>query len=240
MQVSTFGTPAELAGVSLEDTAVVVIDVLRMTSVATVAVAGGCAGLYAVADVDEARELAQAHGALLGGERGALRIEGFDFDNSPLAYTKERIAGRKLVMTTTNGTRAIAAAKGARRILLGAFINAQAVADALDAEQQVAFSCAGTYDRFTLEDALAAGCMVEKLRARHSAIQPDDMAIACEMLYMQAKDDLMGALSGAAHFERLKRLGMEDDLRFCLQEDVLDTVAGLGQDGAFHSIMRKQ
>ena len=106
MKIRCFATPNDLLPGDLDGAAAIVIDTLRMTSVAAAAMSNGCAGLLACATVEAARKAAKARDALLGGERNALRIDGFDFSNSPLEYTREAIGGKRLVMTTTNGTRA--------------------------------------------------------------------------------------------------------------------------------------
>lgn len=234
MEVRVYATPALLPEIStLSGWTAVVIDALRMTSAAATALSNGCAGLMAVGEVDQARTVAKAHGALLGGERSALPIEGFDFSNSPLAYQPARIAGRRLVMTTSNGTRAILAAEGADTVLLGAFINATAVARRLRGASRVAMICAGTLGAFTLEDALAAGAILQRIRDAGTDIQPDDMAVAAGMLYAAAKDDLAGALAHTAHYNRLKSLGLLEDLSFCLTEDIIPAVPERRTDGWF-------
>lgn len=233
MTIAVYGTPAMLGDGRLADAAAVVIDALRMTSVAATAVASGCAGLLAMGDVEAARAVAAREGALLGGERNALPIEGFDLSNSPLDYTPSRVGGRRLVMTTSNGTRAILAVAGARRVLLGAFVNASAVADALAGEARVAIVCAGTLGAFTLEDALAAGAIIERLAARGETLALDDMALAARMLYRGARADLHAALAATAHYGRLARLGLRDDLAYCLSEDIVTAVPAQGADGWF-------
>ena len=138
MEISVCPVPLALRPGQLDQATAVVIDVLRMTSVAVTALSHGCAGIRAVETVEEARAAAASCGALLGGERGAVRIDGFDLDNSPLNYTAERVAGRNLVMTTSNGTRALAAAAGADRVLLAGFLNVSAVARALSRSEKAA------------------------------------------------------------------------------------------------------
>lgn len=161
MRVQVFFTPN--FDDSLSGYAAVVIDALRMTSVAAAAIANGCAGLLPVEQIPDAVRIARDSRALLGGECSALWIEGFDFSNSPGEYTRDKIAGKRLVITTTNGTRAVGKALAAKRVLLGAFINATAVAGTLREEEKVALICAGTEGRFTLEDALAAGCILRRI-----------------------------------------------------------------------------
>ena len=232
MKIRAYATPHDILPGGPEGTAAVVIDTLRMTSVATAAVHSGCTGIHTCAEVEEARAFARGCGALLGGERNALKIDGFDFSNSPLEYTPEAINGRRLVMSTSNGTRAIAACKQAKRLLLGALVNARAVADAVRNEASVALVCAGTNGAFTLEDALTAGAIALHL----PEAEPDDAVLAFEMLYRTAKDDLFGVLSATTHFSRLRRLGFEADLTFCLKPNTLCDVCELGQDGWFHRI----
>lgn len=233
MDVRVYAEPALLKAGCLEGTCAVVIDVLRMTSVAATAIENGCAGLLAVAEPEAARAIARERQALLGGERQALPLEGFDFGNSPLAYTRNRVSGRRLVMTTSNGTRAILAAEGARRLVLGGFVNATAVARALLEEGRVAILCAGTLGAFTLEDAMAAGAILDRLERSGVGPVPDDMGRAALMLYRGARGDLAGALRGAGHVETLRSLGMQDDIAYCLSEDLLQAVPERGADGWF-------
>ena len=233
MKVSVMATPLNILPGALDGAAAIVNDALRMTSVAVTALSNGCTGVLACAEVDSARQAASETGALLGGERNAVLIPGFDFSNSPLEYTRERIAGRRLVMSTSNGTKAIAAVSGAKRALLGAFLNASAAARAVADEESVVIVCAGTLGAFTLEDALAAGAILEALRAQGTSPALDDMAVAAQMLYDSAKANLYAALMPTKHFTRLRMLGFEEDLRYCLTLDALSNVPERGEDGWF-------
>ncbi len=233
MQVRVYATPALLHGEDLDGATAIVIDALRMTSVAAAAIENGCKGILAVAEVEEARVCAREAGAFLGGERNALPITGFDFSNSPLEYIKERICDRRLVMSTTNGTRAIQSAATAKRLLLGAFVNASAVAERVVLEEKVGIICAGTQGAFTLEDALAAGAILWRLKERVSDIIMDDMALAALALYAHAKSDLHETLHKTSHYNRLQRLGLFDDLVFCLKEDQVFSVPERKDDGWF-------
>lgn len=216
MKLRAFATPDTIHEGDLDGACAVVIDALRMTSVAAQAIENGCAGILPVGTIEEAFAIE----ALRGGERNALPIKGFDFSNSPVEYTAPRVSGKRLVMTTTNGTRAILACKGARRVLLGAFVNASAVARAIMDEEDVALVCAGTLGAFTLEDALAAGAIAEHF----SQAEKDDMALAAIRLYAQSKTDLHAALAPCAHCGRLLRLGLSADLDFCLSVDTKTAV----------------
>lgn len=240
MDIQVFFTPQTIIN-DLSETVAIVIDALRMTSVAAYAVANGCAALKPVAGVEEAVAFARENDALLGGERNALRINGFDFSNSPLEYTREKVNGKLLVMTTTNGTQAILAVSRAKRVLLGAFVNADAVAEAIAEENtgantgvdKLAIVCAGTYGTFTLEDTLAAGCIVDRLMSYGMHVTLADDALAALLLYQGACGKLHDVLEKTSHYKRLVRLGLAEDVAFCLQEDTLRTVPERGQDGWF-------
>ena len=232
MQISVYPVYTVLERESLPGAAAVVIDTLRMTSVATVALHNGCAGLRAVCDIEEARVLAAQTGSLLGGERNALKIPGFDFGNSPLEFTPEAIGGHRLVMTTTNGTHAIQSVLGADEVLLGCLLNADAVAKAVAGRERLVIALAGTACRFSMEDAVAAGAIISRLGPGCAL---DDMAIASRTLYEACRKDIQGFLSSALHYRRLESLGLLEDLRFCLQEDTVPCVPRMGEDGWFHA-----
>jgi 2-phosphosulfolactate phosphatase len=211
----------------------IVIDTLRMTSVAAAALANGCRGVLVVESVEEARATARRVGALLGGERGALRVEGFDCGNSPLEYGRELVAERLVVLTTTNGARAVECVRrSSRRVWLAAFLNAGAVAERVLTRGIgcVSIVCAGTQGLFSMEDALTAGAIVDRLG---KAIQLNDFAYACVSLYRSFKYDVKGALLNTHHTQRLISLGFEQDIDFCLREDAVDSVPALGGDGWF-------
>lgn len=157
---------------------VVVIDVLRASTTMTHALAAGAKRVIPCLDVDEARALRESAGvdALLGGERGGLPIAGFDLGNSPAEYTPQAVRDRTVIFTTTNGTRALHAAQDARRVLIGSFVNAAAVVDALADTPEVALVCAGTRGRITREDVLCAGLFADRLAHRHPHGHFDDAA----------------------------------------------------------------
>ncbi|MDR1599189.1 MAG: 2-phosphosulfolactate phosphatase [Oscillospiraceae bacterium] len=231
MNITAYPT-ADAAPSAIDADLALVIDTLRMTSVAATALANGCAGLLAVETVDEARELAPRHGSLLGGERGGTRVDGFDLGNSPIEYTVGRVSGKSLVVTTTNGTRAVAKARSSRRVWLASLLNARAVADRLRSSGfgGVAMICAGTQGMFSMEDALTAGAIIHRLDGMASM---DDFAQACMILYGSLRHDLTAALRGASHAKRLASLGFARDVEFCLREDSLEAIPALGGDGWF-------
>ncbi len=161
--------PALLEPEELTGAAVVVIDVLRASTVIACALAAGAREVIPCLEVEEARKIAAGlpkGEALLGGERHGLPIEGFDFGNSPAEYRPDLVAGRTVVFTTTNGTRAMNACHKASRVLIGAFVNCQAVCAALPPARPIHLLCAGTSGKITREDVLFAGLVAEPLDRR--------------------------------------------------------------------------
>jgi 2-phosphosulfolactate phosphatase len=146
----------------------IVIDVLRASTTMITALAHGAVAVLPRRSIDEARAAGQSNpGAILGGERHCVRIEGFDVGNSPLEYTADRVAGRTVIITTTNGTAALAACSQATEVLVGAMVNRTAVAGAarrlavMNGCQAIHLVCAGTDGDVTLEDVLTAGAILD-------------------------------------------------------------------------------
>ena len=159
-QTNVFLLPDLIAADNIiNDSLCVVIDVLRATTTIVNALGNQAASITPVVTVEEARKVAAGTGSLLGGERNCKRLEGFDFGNSPAEYTQSRVANKEITLTTTNGTRALMACLGAEQILIAAFTNLTAVANAIAGHPKVNIVCAGTNGEITLEDALLAGAL---------------------------------------------------------------------------------
>lgn len=228
---STFNSVKDLSGKTA-----IVIDVLRATSVITTALSNGAERVIPVSSVDEALNLSRKFEGqvLLGGEREAVKIPGFDLGNSPLEYKNELVAGKTVIITTSNGTRAIKASESAEHVLIGCFLNASAVVEkalrfALSSETScVALVCAGTLGEFSLDDAACAGLIVDSLVRNMERVNEipelSDLAFACRDLYLEHRSDLKTFISHAGHYKRLLSLGFEKDIDYCLQRDVLDCV----------------
>ena len=230
MKICTYGAVSEVHKETLTGAAAVVIDVLRMTSVVSAAVHNGVEKVKLIADESEAREEAKRENALLGGERKGLRLPGFAFGNSPLEYTKENIEGSTLVMTTSNGARAVEAAFGARRIILCSLLNVSHVAGMLSEEENVVIICAGTKDRFSLDDAVCAGALASRLNAEEA----DDLTIALKHLYEANRENLPSLVQEAKHLKYLKSIGFGADIGYCIREDEFGCAAEIGADGWFY------
>jgi 2-phosphosulfolactate phosphatase len=216
-------THRRLAGVSA-----VVIDVVRASTTIVTALARGAKAVVPVATPEEARARVEGWGdgaVLLGGERGGAPPPGFDCGNSPAEYTAERVRGRTIVFTTTNGTRALLAVAGAERIAVGAFVNARAVLRWLARSPgDVLLVCAGETGRFCLEDATCAGLLARRLSAERPAAVVSDAARAAGILYDHYAADLGWMLDEAVWARMLAAQGRGADLPLCAAVDALDAV----------------
>lgn len=208
--------------------AVVVVDIFRATSCMTTALAHGISSIRPVAEVEESLALKQ-EGYLVAAERGGKKVEGFDLGNSPFEYMDEKLKGKKISVTTTNGTRAISLSKGAEKMFIGSFLNLKAIASLLnEQENDVLIVCAGWKGHVNLEDTLFAGALAEQLTARFT--RTCDSTLMAISLYHTAKNNLMAYLQNSSHVQRLKRLGIEKDVAFCLEYDKYDVVPVLKND----------
>ena len=201
---------------------VVIIDVLRATSVIACALGNGATEIVPVAEVEAARTLARAAAErpLLGGEAGNLKIEGFDLGNSPQEYDPQRVGGRSIILRTTNGTRALAAYRDAPALWCAAFANAGAVINALAASSAVSAQlvCAGQEGAFSLEDFLCAGVLVDGLAALRD-VQPDDGAVSARELFRANHDGVAALIAQGSHARALAAAGFEGDIAFAAQID---------------------
>ncbi|MFD0939824.1 2-phosphosulfolactate phosphatase [Pedobacter boryungensis] len=222
-------TPALLNLYAIEDSIVVVIDILRATSSITYGIDNGAEAIIPVANVEECLAYADK-GFLLAAERNGEVVEGYDFGNSPFSYTKEKVGGKTVVLTTTNGTKAMHMARErAYQVVVGSFLNITALCDWLKTQDKnVLLLCAGWKDNFNLEDTLFAGAVVNVLRNdfKHS----DDACVVAEDMYLMAKDDLRTYLHKSSHSHRLAALNIEEDVQFCLKLDVCKAIPVLRGD----------
>ena len=208
---------------------VVVVDIFRATSTMVAALAHGVKEILPFADLESCRAM-QAQGYLIAGERDGLTAPGFELGNSPVAFLEGNYAGKKLAMTTTNGTLALDKSKGASEILIGAFPNLKATASYIQSRNlDVLIHCAGWKGRFNLEDSLYAGALVQALSESHA--NHEDGALAMSSLFAQASRNLADYLAQASHAKRLQNHGIEDDIDFCLSLNLYEQVVGLTQKG---------
>ena len=215
-------TPALLHLYDFKESIVVVIDIFRATSSICYGIENGAEAIIPVATV-EACESYRHSEFLLAAERNGEVVAGFDFGNSPFSYIKDKVHGKTVVLTTTNGTHAINVSRGASKIVIGSFLNLGALCDWLKTQpNDVLLLCSGWKDKVNLEDTLFAGGVVHNLM--NEDYQLDDSGIAAEDLYRIAKNDLNTYLKKTSHSERLKKLGIEEDIAFCLQVDITTSI----------------
>ena len=234
MTIDAYFTPAEVDPAALTEATVVVIDVLRATTTMVEALANGARGIYPTSSTEDAVKLAQSLGrddTLLCGERKGEKVEGFDLGNSPREFTRDAVGGKRLVMSTTNGTRAFEVAQDGARLLAGAFTNLSAVARAVASDAQLVVVCAGREDQFSLDDALCAGHLIAKvLEAAAAEPELNDAARAARILAASRKPTrklLAETVGGRA----LIGIGLGDDLDVCADVDRHPVVAEI-RDGA--------
>lgn len=190
--------------------------------------AAGAQKIVPCLEVQEARQLARQHGpaTLLGGERKGLPIDGFDLSNSPGEYTADRVSGRTIVFTTTNGTKAMMACVGASRVLIGAFSNLSAITRSLATEPTVDVICAGTDERVTREDVLMAGALIARIAQTAATPMLNDQAQLAWDAWrgIPSSDNLVKVLRQSQGGRNLARINHESDINIAAEIDTLDVV----------------
>ena len=216
-------TPALLDLYAIEDSIVVVIDILRATSSIVYGIENGATAIIPVAQVEDCLNYSN-HGYLLAAERNGEVVQGYDFGNSPFSYTKEKVGGKTVVLTTTNGTKALHLARArAHQVVIGSFLNLKSLCDWLKLQNKnVLLLCAGWKDNFNLEDTLFAGAVVAELRKEFTHF--DDSSVAAEDLFQLAKNDLRAYINKSSHSHRLAALNIEEDVKFCLQLNICTAI----------------
>ena len=244
-RIEVLFTPAEFSGLCARDlsrTTCVVFDVLRATTSLVTALGAGAAGVVAVGGIAEALGWRKRRPeVLLAGERKGVRIGaaltgGVDFDlgNSPREFTPAAVAGKLIVMTTTNGTRAMRACADAAGLLAGSFLNLTATVKfvAREKPERLCLVCAGTGEAAALEDTLAAGAFCEALWLLKFESEPDDSALIARGAFLDAGENLADAIRQSSNARRLLRLPeFRDDVEFCLGQDLLGLVAVRDAEG---------
>jgi 2-phosphosulfolactate phosphatase len=216
MNIEVCYTPQAYPLFHKDDAIVIVIDVFRATSAIVTAFYNGVSKMIPVATVAEAKEY-QTNGYLAAAERDGEIIEGFELGNSPFGYMNNKVKGKTIAISTTNGTQAIEASRKASKILIGSFLNLDVLCDyLLSQKKDVVLVCAGWKNKFNLEDTIFAGAVVSKLSSNSDCIITCDSAIASKHLYNFAKDDLHGFLANSSHRNRLAKLDLERDIKYCL------------------------
>lgn len=218
-------SPSLLHLYNLQNTVVVVIDVFRATSTIAAALHNGAAKIIPVDSVAQCIEIGKQTGGITAGERDGKVVEGLQHGNSPLEYPNSFIGGKTLVLTTTNGTKLLhmALANGADTVITGSFPNLSAVCDFLVASgKNVLLGCAAWKDLVNIEDTLFAGAIVSRIKA-HFTIHCD-ASLAATTLYDTKKNTMWAFIQQATHYHRLAKYGLQEDMRYCLTEDIANVL----------------
>ncbi len=229
--------PRHVPAEELAGGTVIVIDLLRATTTICQALASGASEVVPFLEIEDALEAAKAvpdrERIVLGGERRGIKIAGFDLGNSPAEYTPEAVGGRRVFITTTNGTRALHHARLAARVVVGALVNLSAVEASVKDADRVDILCAGTDGAETNEDILAAGAMVHQLAARAAEWQLDERASAARREWQRVLNEAQASgspldavvereLRHSKGGENLLEIGNGGDLALCADVDCLD------------------
>ena len=205
------------------DKIVVVVDIFRATTTMCAALKNGAKNIIPVASIDEAREY-KTKGYLVGAERNVKRCDFADFGNSPFDYTEDKVKGKEIVFTTTNGTQAIEMASDSDILIIGAFSNISVVADfCLNKQKDVLILCAGWNNRFNIEDTLFAGALAQKLLDKSYTSASDAVQIALSM-WKEAQPDIRTYINRTEHIKRLEANNLQDSAEYCLTDNTVNLV----------------
>lgn len=243
MKLFVYHTP-ELTPTGKAPECAIAVDVLRATStIATVLAAGGEA-VQVFSDLDQLIEVSEkwpSEKRLRAGERGGAKVPGFELGNSPLDCTPELVQGRRLFISTTNGTRALQRVQDSPNLLAAALINRAAVVQFLLEKQPETIWIVGSgwEGSFSLEDTVCAGAIAHSV-LQQTKLSPEELAgndevVGAIALYSQWQDNLLGLFHQASHGQRLLRLDCQEDLKYCSQTDILDVLPIQHETGVLKS-----
>ena len=228
MRIEVCYSPELIHQFELRGKNVVIIDVLRATSCMVAGIGSGVASIRPVASVEECRALG-LKGYAMAGERNGHKVEGFDLGNSPLEYQDKRWIGKHIATTTTNGTRAIACSVDAEAIIMGCFLNVDAVVHHLqNRNQDLVLFCAGWKGKYNIEDSLCAGAIAQGLAEQMT--ETSDATQAAMYLYQSCEHKLAEVIAQSDHALRLSGFGIAEDVTFCAQRNTFNVVPEL-RDG---------
>lgn len=212
---------------------VVIIDVLRASSTMITAIQNGAKGIIPVENMDMAGKISQNLDSpqyLLCGEKDGEKIEGYHLGNSPLEYTKEVVEGKKIILNTTNGTKAVKKAAIAREVIIGSFLNLSTIVDKLrTTENEIALVCAGWRGRLSLEDLLCAGNIIYELYGESLSAHGSDGVRVAFGLYEKFGDDIEATIQTSNHARRLQGIIDEHDILHCCKKSIMDVLPILNE-----------
>lgn len=211
----------------IKEKVIVVIDMFRATSVIVTALNNGCNEVIPYLTVEEtiksARQMKEEE-YILGGERKAIKIDGFNLSNSPLEYTKENVKGKSVLMTTTNGTRTLTKSIGAKRVLIAAMINAKTVAKRLlEINEDVVIINAGTNGNFSMDDYICSGYIINEMLKINDKLNLTDISKTANIIF-ETYPNIVDYVKEAAHYSVMKSLELDRDIEYCIQKSIIDIV----------------
>ena len=195
---------------------IVVLDVLRATSAICTAMEYGVKEIIPVATLEEARNH-QAKGVLVAAERGGQIVEGFDLGNSPYSYMNPELKGQTVVLTTTNGTKAINMAKTKDTVVVGSLNNLDALCTWLiEQNRDTLILGSGWKDKFNLEDTICAGAIADKCLESGLFFADEDSTVAAKFIFRSSRENMFAFLKASSHRRRLRKLNLNEDVKYCL------------------------
>jgi 2-phosphosulfolactate phosphatase len=232
VKLFVYHTP-ELAPTGKTPDCAIAVDVLRATTTMATVLAAGSEAVQVFSDLDKLIEVSEKWPApkrLRAGERSGAKVVGFDMGNSPLDCSPEKVQGRRLFISTTNGTRTLQRIQDAKAVLAAAFVNRAAVVKYVvkHKPETVWIVGSGWEGSFALEDTACAGAIVQGI-LQQTGCSTDELAgndevVSAIALYSQWQDNLLELFHHASHGKRLLRLECHEDLKYCSQIDILDTL----------------
>lgn len=203
---------------------VVVIDVLRATSVICTAFHYGVKKIIPISSIEEA-SIYLKKGFHVAAERKGEIVNGFKLGNSPLTYMNGDLEGQTLVITTTNGTKAIKKARDCKQLLIGSFLNLDALSNyLLQMNKNVLLLASGWQGKFCLEDTICAGAICDQLLKTNKFVSVNDTTVASKYLFQSAQSNYFGYLKASSHRKRLKKLKLNEDIKYCLTPNLTDVI----------------
>jgi 2-phosphosulfolactate phosphatase len=207
-----------------ENDTVIVVDIFRASTTMCATFANGASAIIPVADIEEAKRY-KSQGYPVGAERNTRKCDFADFGNSPFDYTREKVEGKEIVFTTTNGTHAIKLAHGCKTLFIGAFSNIDVLANkCIEIGNRIVVICAGWNNRVNIEDTLFGGAFAEKLSGEHPMKWDSDAVKIAWQLWQSAKPDPLNYIKDSEHYQRLIDNKAEGDALFCLQPNTIHLV----------------
>lgn len=229
LNIALYLSRSEISKHLLKERLAVIIDVLRASTSIIMALANGCKGITPVAEVEQAKNLAQKYhegSILLGGERNELPIPGFDLSNSPLDYTGQKVRNKRIIFTSSNGAQLFQYTPYAKETIVAGFVNATAVSEyIINRDYDVAILCAGKHNRMSLEDVICGGMIIARLsQKKENFWQLNEGAVAANILYQHYALKINEMLYERPHGKRLIEIGQEKDLLTCGAVDSIQII----------------